>query len=290
MRSKLQLGFLTLAITALLGLGFHGCVFSGDGNPGASSYCFSFISKLNRLCLEPELSKDALSAYRAQKCPPILDKINCNIKAYYSCALDQVLGPPCDEAAVLAAVAANCVNPCPDLLSIDPATRALCPANEALTFNDIANIAPLPTKTPNFDPTAGPVDATPTSEPTAAAEPQATVAPTVASEFPGLALDVQEINFSHIVFQTQCPQNIGIFNVINDGSASGIYTITVDTQALSIDLSQFTLAPGQSQSITTFFSCSQTSSFTGNLSVQTDSGNDFLEQNIKVNGNVSFSN
>lgn len=131
------------------------------------------------------------------------------------------------------------------------------------------NVSPTiePTEGPGFDPT------------TESTSPTATPEPANVGDF---LLDRDQMEFSHIVGVTSCPQDIGQLIVTSTFLGPVNFLVSADGP-LNIDPSSFTLESATTQIVNVNFTCAQSTSFVGALHV-TGSGE---TKSIPVTGLIS---
>ncbi len=101
-------------------------------------------------------------------------------------------------------------------------------------------------------------------------------------------LSDQDFSFSHTVGQTSCPQKVGQFVVTNTGNTETNYTVSTSGNQLSTMPSSFSLSPGGTQTVMITFTCSQSSSFSGTITVEGTDQTSGVSTSVsaQVSGNV----
>ena len=102
----------------------------------------------------------------------------------------------------------------------------------------------------------------------------------------GVSLSEETVSFNHEVGTTECPQEFGSFEVTNSGNVETAYTVTVGGAPLSAAPSSFTLAPGASQTVTVEFTCAQSTSFEGTITISGEAAGQTAMATLAVTGNV----
>lgn len=119
-------------------------------------------------------------------------------------------------------------------------------------------------------------------------QPEETPVPTPSVSqggFAALESNKSSLSFTHKVGQSSCPQTIGTVRITNTGTLETNVTPRLSTVAISVDTAGFSLAPGESRTVTILFTCSQASSFEGTVSF-IGSGNDGAQADVSISGSV----
>ena len=101
-----------------------------------------------------------------------------------------------------------------------------------------------------------------------------------------VGLNEEMVTFDHEVGVTECPQEFGTFVVTNTGNVETDYTVDVGSAPLTAAPSSFTLAPGESQTVTVQFTCAQATSFEGTITVSGEAAGQTASGTLAVTGNV----
>ena len=102
----------------------------------------------------------------------------------------------------------------------------------------------------------------------------------------GVSLSQETVSFNHEVGVTECPQKFGSFVVTNTGNVETDYTATVGSAPLSATPSSFTLAPGASQTVTVEFTCAQSTSFEGTITITGEAAGQTATATLAVTGKL----
>lgn len=90
-----------------------------------------------------------------------------------------------------------------------------------------------------------------------------------------LAIEFSDLDFSHTVGTTDCPQPIGTVTLTNSTDTEATFTteLTGDGAAfIYLDPLQGAVPPGDTMTLDVFFNCGQPSSFTASLEVSLTNG------------------
>lgn len=117
--------------------------------------------------------------------------------------------------------------------------------------------------------------------------PSGTPPPPTAPDSNFFAVSPSSLSFGHLVGTTPCPQTVGSFSIINNGSQTMQVTIAAGNAALTLNRTSFEIHSGGALDVLVTFNCGTQNGFTTNVTVTGTIGTTSETSTVQVVGAIT---